>query len=376
LQDEPIPFIDLKAQYRGIEAAVHEVLHRVIDEASFILGPEVSAFESEFAEFLGTPYCAGVGSGTSALKLGMQALGIGPGDEVIVPANTFIACAFAVTQLGARPVLVDVGPDHLVVPSLVEAAITPRTKAIMAVHLYGQVADLDALGAICARHGVHLAEDGSQAHGARYGGRRAGSFGAVSAYSFYPAKNLGAYGDAGAVCTAAGDVVERVRALRDLGQRTKSVHSVVGENSRLDSLQAAILRVKLRRLDEWNGRRLIAAKRYDALLADTGFSPPLRGADEGHVYQYYVVRVRDRDRVREALRGRGIATNVNHPIPIHLQPAYADLGLGPGAFPMAEATARTVLSLPMFPELRDDQIERVVAALGDCAVDGSTDDGS
>jgi dTDP-4-amino-4,6-dideoxygalactose transaminase len=198
----------------------------------------------------------------------------------------------------------------------------------------------------------------------------------VSAYSFYPAKNLGAYGDAGAVCTAAGDVVERVRALRDLGQRTKSVHSVVGENSRLDSLQAAILRVKLRRLDEWNGRRLIAAKRYDALLADTGFSPPLRGADEGHVYQYYVVRVRDRDRVREALRGRGIATNVNHPIPIHLQPAYADLGLGPGAFPMAEATARTVLSLPMFPELRDDQIERVVAALGDCAVDGSTDDGS
>jgi dTDP-4-amino-4,6-dideoxygalactose transaminase len=360
-----IPLIDLKAQYRQIRAEVADAIDRVLTNTAFVMGPDVADFEREFAQYAGTTQCVGVASGTSALKLGMQALGIGPGDEVILPANTYIACAFAVSHVGARVVLVDSGADHLIDVSQIEAAITPRTKAIMAVHLYGQPADMDAITEIARARGLFVIEDASQAHGGTYKGAPLGSFGDVAAFSFYPGKNLGAYGDGGAVCTSNDAVAERVRLLRDLGQRRKHVHEIVGENCRLDTMQAAVLRVKLRRLDGWNALRRAAAAHYDERLKDAGF-PATRSRAE-HVFQYYVVSVLERDRVMAELKEMGISTGINHPTPIHLQPAYADLGASEGSFPQSEWACKTVLSLPMFPEISEKQIDRVSDALLRCA---------
>jgi dTDP-4-amino-4,6-dideoxygalactose transaminase len=357
----PIPLIDLKAQYGHIHAEIADAMERVLTSAAFVMGQDVTDFEREFARYTGTTQCVGVASGTSALKLGMQALGIGAGDEVILPANTYIACAFAVSQLGAKVVLVDCGADHLIDVPQIEAAITPRTKAIMAVHLYGQPANMDAILQIARTRELFVIEDASQAHGGTYAGAPLGSFGDVAAFSFYPGKNLGAYGDGGAVCTTNEAVAEQVRLLRDLGQRRKHVHEIVGENCRLDTLQAAVLRVKLRHLDAWNTRRRTAAARYDARLQDAGF-PAARSRTE-HVFQYYVVSVLERDRVIADLKDLGIHTGINHPTPIHLQPAYADLDAHEGRFPQAEWACKTVLSLPMFPEIQEQQIDRVTDAL-------------
>jgi dTDP-4-amino-4,6-dideoxygalactose transaminase len=362
---EPIPLIDLKRQYQDIRSDVWKALEGVMASSAFVMGEDLAAFEEEFARYIGTSQCVGVASGTSALKLAMQSLGIGPGDEVIVPANTYIACAFAVSHLGADVVLVDSGADHLIDVERIEGAITSRTKAIMAVHLYGQGADMVKILAIARAHGLFVIEDVSQAHGGMHGGKPLGSFGDVATFSFYPGKNLGAYGDGGAVCTSDDTLAERVRLLRDLGQRSKHVHAIIGENCRLDTMQAAVLRVKLRRLDDWNALRRAAAARYDARLRDARFVAP-RSRDD-HVFQYYVVAVLDRHRVIADLAALGVQTGVHHPTPIHLQPAYAHLGLREGAFPQAEFASETVLSLPMFPEIAPAQIDRVAGALLTCA---------
>jgi len=365
---EVIPFVDLKAQYRAIESDVLRAVTNVMETTAFILGPDVAAFEAEFARFIGLPHCTGVESGTAALKVALEALGVGRGDEVLMPANTYIACAFAASQLGAVPTFVDMRDDYLIDVDQIEAAITPRTKVIMPVHLYGQVADIEAIVAIAKRHGLKVLEDVSQAHGAMLGGRRAGTFGDVAGFSFYPGKNLGAYGDGGAICTADAELDDRVRLLHDFGQRKKYHHLIVGDNSRLDTMQAAVLRVKLAHLERWNAQRLQAAKWYDELLTAAAFAPPVRHTDEGHVYHLYVVRVAERERVMAELGAQGIQSGIHYPVPIHLQPAYSDLGIPAGAFPRTEAAATTILSLPIFPEITRAQVERVVAALRSCAV--------
>lgn len=338
----------------------------VMEEASFILGPDVTRFEEDFASYIGSAHCIGVESGTAALELALQALGIGSGDDVIMPANTYIASALAVSAIGARPVLVDADSAFLIDSELLESALTPRTKAIMPVHLYGQVVPMDPILAFARRHGLRVIEDACQAHGARYNGRRAGSFGDVGCFSFYPGKNLGAYGDGGAIVTNDAALDDELRLLRDFGQRKKYEHLIKGCNARLDSIQAAVLDVKLRHLDDWNAARRRHADAYDAMLPQIGIAAPRRLTDEGHVYHLYVIEVDRRDEVAAALRERGIATGIHYPIPIHLQPAYSDLGLGTGAFPRTERSAPHLLSLPMFPELREEQISLVVDALASC----------
>lgn len=302
-------------------------------------------------------------SGTAALQFALEALGIGDGDDVIVPANSYIASALAVSATGARPVLVDADENYLIDIGRCDAAVTPRTKAIMPVHLYGQAVPMDAVEAFAHRHGLYVIEDASQAHGARWNGRCVGSFGDVGCFSFYPGKNLGAYGDGGAIVTNDAELVQRLRLLRDFGQRKKYEHLIKGGNCRLDSIQAAVLDVKLRHLDEWNEARRRHAAAYDARLSKIGIEPPPCLRAEGHVYHLYVIEVENRDRVAAALRERGIATGIHYPIPIHLQPAYADMQLGRGTFPLTERSAGRILSLPMFPELTQEQIELVTDAL-------------
>jgi dTDP-4-amino-4,6-dideoxygalactose transaminase len=358
-----VPFVDLKAQFRALRAEIVPRIMRVMEEASFVLGPDVARFEENFAAYIGTGHCVGVESGTAALQLALEALKIGPGDEVIVPANTYIGSALAVSAVGADPVLVDVDRAYLIDPKLLEAALTRRTKAIMPVHLYGQAVPMDSIVEFARRYGLRLIEDACQAHGARWKGRRVGSFGDAGAFSFYPGKNLGAYGDGGAIVTDDAELADRLRLLRDFGQRKKYEHLVRGGNCRLDSIQAAVLDVKLRHLDAWNDARRRHAAAYDARLSKIGVKPPPRLHEEGHVYHLYVIEVERRERVAATLRERGIATGIHYPIPIHLQPAYADLHLGRGSFPRTERSAERVLSLPMFPELTEKQIELVADAL-------------
>ncbi len=355
-----VPFVDLKAQLNELREEVIPRIMTVIEDSSFILGPDVVTFEENFAAYVGTRFCVGVDSGTAALQLALAAMNVGPGDEVIVPANTFIASAVAVSEVGARPVFVDVDASYLIDPALLDAALTPRTKAIMPVHLYGQAVPMEPIVAFARKHGLRVIEDACQAHGARWNGRRVGSFGDAGCFSFYPGKNLGAYGDAGAVVTNDVTICEAVRLLRDLGQRRKYEHLVRAGNSRLDSVQAAVLDVKLRHLDRWNDARRRHAASYDAKLKQIGITPPLRLRDEGHVYHLYVIEVEDRAAVREVLAQRGVATGIHYPVPVHLQPAYADLGLGRGSFPRTEQTADRILSLPMFAELTEGQIDVVV----------------
>ncbi len=359
-----LPLVDLKAQHASIAAEVEAAVQRVMVNADFVLGGDVTSFEEEFARYCEAKHCVGLDSGMSALELGMRALGIGPGDEVITPAGSFIASSSAISFTGATPVWVDVDPrTYNIDPDLIEAAITPRTKAIMVVHLYGQPADMDRVLAIAARHHLPVVEDACQSHGARFKGRRTGSMGAFAAFSFYPSKNLGAYGDAGALTTGDPELAEKVRMMRNYGQRAKYDHVYLAWNRRLDTLQAAVLRVKLRHLDAWNESRRNIASMYGELLGSSGAGLPHSSPDLEHVYHLYVVQVADRQRVIDELAARGVATGIHYPLPIHLQEAYRDRGFTPGSFPVTEAAAQRVLSLPMYPELAEEDVRRVAAAL-------------
>jgi dTDP-4-amino-4,6-dideoxygalactose transaminase len=362
-----VPFVDLKAQYDAIRSEVWTAMEDVLSTTSFVMGPALDRFEEAFARYNGAAYCIGVGSGTAALSLALQALDIGEGDEVIVPANTYIATALAVSATGARPVLVDVCDDYLIDVEAIERAVTPRTRAIMPVHLYGQVVPMEPVLDVARRHGLRVVEDACQAHGARWNGRRAGTFGDLGCYSFYPGKNLGCYGDGGAIVTNDRELYERLRLLRDFGQREKYVHLIKGGNSRLDTLQAAVLNVKLQYIDAWNERRRSNARLYDELLRSAGFPVPQRLAGGEHVYHLYVTQVNDRDAVRAKLAESGVATGIHYPIPIHRQRAYADLGYGEGSFPVTEAAAPRLLSLPMYPELSEEQIRYVADMLAEVA---------
>jgi dTDP-4-amino-4,6-dideoxygalactose transaminase len=364
-----VPFVDLAAQYAAIREEVDAAIAEVLKGTDFILGRDVGLFEAEFAAYCGVAGAMAVDSGTSALELALRAYGIGSGDEVITAANTFIATALAISYTGATPVLVDADPQtHTLGVSLLERAITPRTKAIIPVHLYGQPADMDPILEIARKHQLVVIEDACQAHGARYKGRRAGSLGHAAAFSFYPAKNLGAYGDGGMVVSNDAQVIDAVKMLRNYGQRAKYHHELRGYNHRLDTLQAAVLRVKLRHLDAWNAARRQHARLYRELLADCPVELPIEADYAEPVYHLYVMRTRDRERLRRYLDERGISTGIHYPIPIHLQPAYRDLGYPQEAFPVTERYAAEILSLPMYAELTPHLVECVASAIKDFTV--------
>lgn len=360
-----VPFVDLRSQHQELSFELQAAFARVMDRSSFILGEEVAQFEQEFAACVGSPYAVGVGSGLDALRLALIALGVGEDDEVIVPANTYIATALAVSACGARPVLVDVeertfGLD----PRKVEGAITPRTKAIIPVHLYGQPCDIDAVLTIAAEAKLAVVEDACQAHGARVLGRGCGTLGDAGCFSFYPSKNLGAAGDGGMVVTGRSDLAERLRLLRDFGQERKYHHVMKGFNSRLDGLQAAILRTKLPHLARWNAQRASNAAAYAAALPPRAeIQLPATLAAPEHVYHLYVIRVLKRDALVKHLADRGVQTGIHYPIPIHLQKAYSNLGYSRGSFPLTERLADEIVSLPMYPELSADQIQVVANAV-------------
>jgi len=359
-----VPYLDLKAQYKSIKPEIDAAIARVLDSCQFILGGEVAGFEQEFAAYCGAAECIALNTGTSALHLALLAAGVGPGDEVITVPFTFIASVAAVTYTGARPVLVDIEPRSFNMdPAAIEAAITPRTKAILPVHLYGQPADLDPIMEIARRHGLVVIEDAAQAHGAKYKGRPVGSIGDITCFSFYPAKNLGAYGEGGAVTTGNAEYAKTIRSLRDWGQDRKYHHVLRGFNYRMEGFQGAILRVKLRYLEEWTEARRAVARKYHDLLADCGVERPLEMPWARHVYHVYTVRSEDRDGLQAALLAEGIQTAVHYALPAHLQPAYADLGYGKGDLPHAEAAAQQVLALPIYPELSARAIAEVAQAV-------------
>ncbi len=359
-----IPFVDLRAQYRSIQDEVRTAIDGVLESCEFTLGREVGAFEDEFAAFSGAAHGVGVNSGTSALHLALLAAGIGPGDEVITVPFTFIATVSAIDYTGARAVFVDIDPVTFTIdPTAIEAAITERTKAIVPVHLYGHPADMDPIREIARRRGLVVIEDAAQAHGAEYKGRRAGSLGDLACFSFYPGKNLGAYGEGGMVVTDNPDYARRVRMLRDWGAEKKYEHVLKGYNYRLEGIQGAVLRVKLRHLEAWTEARRAAATRYDRLLAGSGVPTPTAQPYARHVYHLYVVRSPKRLAWQAALLEHGIHTAIHYPTPVHLLPAFADLEYRAGQFPNAERAAREVLSLPMFPELSAEQSEAVARAV-------------
>jgi dTDP-4-amino-4,6-dideoxygalactose transaminase len=360
----PIPFVDLKRQYEAIRYEVHDAMQQVLDQCAFASGSAVAAFEAEFARYCGVRHCVGVNSGTSALHLALIACGVGPGDEVITVPMTFVATAWAISYVGARPVFVDVEPETYNMDiSQVERAVTSRTRAVLPVHLYGQMVHVDPLLEICERHGLVFIEDAAQAHGAMYYGRRAGSVGQVGCFSFYPGKNLGAYGEGGALTTNDDAIAARVRALRDHAQSARYRHEELGFNYRMDGIQGAVLGVKLRHLDSWNATRCQVAARYQEMLADTPLVHPYEAEGRRHVWHLYVVRSADRDRVQQALTAARIGTGLHYPIPVHLQPAYAHLGYRVGDFPVAEQMAQQCLSLPMYAELSEEEQEHIVEIL-------------
>lgn len=364
----PVPFLDLRAPYLELREDLDAAMLRTADSGWYLLARELEAFERAYAAYVGAKHCIAVANGLDALHLALRALGVGPGDEVIVPSNTYIATWIAVTQAGATPVPVE--PDDRTFnldPALVEAAITPRTKVILPVHLYGQPADMDAICAIAARHGLRVLDDAAQSHGARVRGRRVGAIGDVTAWSFYPGKNLGAFGDAGGVTTNDDALADALRVLRNYGSRVKYVNEVVGYNSRLDEIQAAVLAAKLPHLDAWNARRARLAARYAEGLRDTGLVLPEVPEWAESVWHLYVVRSPARDALQRALQAAGIGTMIHYPIPPHRQAAYASLGIDPEAFPIARRMAAEVLSLPMGPHLTDAQQDRVIAVVGELA---------
>lgn len=361
-----IPLVDLKANYLSIKPEIDAAIARVLDHTGFIGGPEVSAFEADFAAYQRTRRCVGIASGTGALFLALKALGVGPGDEVITTPHTFIATAEPIEDLGATTVLVDIDPVTFNLdPDRIEAAITPRTKVIMPVHLYGQIAPMDRIMAIAQRHGLKVIEDAAQAHGAEYQGQRAGAWGDAACFSFYPGKNLGAYGDGGALCTNDDALADTIAKLRDHGRTSKYAHDVIGYGERLDALQAAILRAKLPHLDDWNDARRRAAAFYDQALADVpSVCTPAQMPGARHSYHIYCLAVAgDRDAILSQLNARGIGAGIHYPIPLHLQGAMAHYGWKPGAFPLAERAAATIISLPIYPEITREQQEAVVAAI-------------
>lgn len=363
-----VPFLDAGAAYFELKDEIDSAIARVSGSGQYILGPEVKAFEEEFSAFCEADNCVGTGNGLDALKLALLAVGIGPGDEVIVASNTFIATWFAVSEIGAVPVPVE--PDqrtHNLDAARVESALTRRTKALLPTHLYGQPADLDPLLAIARESGLKLVEDAAQAHGARYKGKRVGAHGDAVAWSFYPAKNLGAMGDGGAVTTDDSEIAERVRRLGNYGSREKYVHEARGFNTRLDPIQAAILRVKLTRLEEWNARRTRLAASYDEALRDAAVETPLVPSWAEPSWHLYVIQYAERDRLTDALKARGIETLIHYPIPPHLQVAYRDLDLGEGALPVAERLAKQVLSLPIGPHLKPEQADVTADAISAAA---------
>jgi len=361
-----VPFGDLRLQYGALKVEIDAAVQQVLSNGWFILGKNVSAFEQEFAAFCGAAFGIGVGNGTDALQLALKACGIGPGDEVITVPNSATFTALAITATGATPTFADVdGASFNMDASCLEQAITPRTKALMPVHLYGQPADMDPILAVARAHNLRIIEDAAQAHGAAYAGRKVGSLGDAGCFSFYPSKNLGAFGDGGMVVTNDPELADRVRMLRNGGQKTRYDHRLLGVNSRLDEMQAAILRVKLGYLDKWNRQRRHIAALYTAMLGDCTVQPPVEATRSDHVYHLYVIRSSHREALKEHLARSGIETMVHYPTPIHLQAAYRGLGLGPGAFPVAERCASEVLSLPIFPELTDTKVRQVAAAIAE-----------
>jgi len=359
-----IPFLDLRAAYLELKPELDAAISRSLDSGWYIGGAEIEAFEAEYAEYCGAQYCVGVGNGLDALHLALKAFGVGPGDEVIVPSNTYIATWLAVSYTGAKPIPVEPDPrTYNINPALIEAAVTPQTKAIIPVHLYGQPADLDPILDIARRYKLWVLEDAAQAHGARYKGKRIGAHSDAVAWSFYPGKNLGAMGDAGAVTTNNPEIAEKLRMLRNYGSKVKYVNEMVGYNSRLDPIQAAALRVKLEVLDEWNARRRGVAGLYLEKLEGTGLVLPFVPDWAEPVWHLFVVRIPERDKLQKHLEASGIGTLIHYPIPPHRQRAYAGLGLSGGSLPISEAIHREVLSLPIGPHLSLEQAKRVVAAV-------------
>jgi dTDP-4-amino-4,6-dideoxygalactose transaminase len=359
-----IPLVDLRAQYLSIKSDIAAAIGRVLDTGQFVLGEEVEAFEQEFAAYQGASHGIALNTGTSALHLALIAAGVGPGDEVITVPFTFVATVAAIGYVGARAVYVDIDPATFTMDvNRLEGAITSRTKAILPVHLYGQPADMDPILEIAKRHGVKVIEDACQAHGAAYKGRPVGALGDAGCFSFYPGKNLGAYGEGGMVVTNNAAMAREIRMLRDWGQDRKYHHVLKGFNYRMEGMQGSILRVKLRHLEQWTEARRTHAADYRRLLQDSGVQIPIEAAYARHVYHVYAVRTQDRATLQRTLQSNGIGTGIHYPVPVHLQPAYEDAAYGPGDFPHSERAANEVLSLPMYPELSFTNVEMIVAAV-------------
>jgi dTDP-4-amino-4,6-dideoxygalactose transaminase len=359
-----VPYVDLRAQYRSIKPEIDEAVARVLDSCQFVLGPEVAEFEKDFASYCGSSECIALNSGTSALHLALLAAGVGPGDEVITVPFTFVASVATILYAGAKPVLVDIEPRTFNMnPDALQAAISPRTKAIVPVHLYGHPADMDPILEVARKHNLVVIEDAAQAHGATYKGRSAGSVGDIACFSFYPTKNLGAYGEGGAVTTSNPEYARTIRMLRDWGQDRKYHHLLHGYNYRMEGFQGAILRVKLRHLERWIERRRAIVKTYNEQLAGLDVVRPAEMPWARHVYHLYTLRSDNRDALQADLLNEGIQTGVHYSTPAHLQPAYAHLGYGPNSFPESKKAAREVLSLPLYPELTESQVQTVLDAL-------------
>lgn len=364
-----IPFLDLRLQYKQIKLEIDAAIGRAIDSAQFVLGPEVAAFEERFANYCGVRHCTALNSGTSALHLALLAAGIGPGDEVITVSMTFVATSAAILYCGAKPVFIDVKPDTWTMdPALIEAAITPRTKAILPVHLHGLMADMDPIIDVARRHGLLVIEDAAQAHGAEYKGRRAGSIGDVGCFSFYPGKNLGAYGEGGAAVSNNPELARQMTLLRDWGQESKYKHVMLGYNYRMDGIQGAVLKVKMDYVEAWTeGRRAIASI-YDRLLGGSCCRRPAPPPHSRHVYHVYAIELAQRDAVQKSLQAAGIGTGIHYPVPVHLQKAYTHLGYRLGDLPVTEALADRFLSLPIYAELRAEQAREVVRGLEEASL--------
>jgi dTDP-4-amino-4,6-dideoxygalactose transaminase len=361
-----VPYLDLQAQYNSIRTEVLAALGEICESGRFAQGPATLDFEEKFAAYCGVDHCVSVNSGTSALHLALRCLNVGPGDEVITVAMTFIGTAWAISYIGAKPVFVDIDPARRTMcPAKLEAAITPRTKAIVPVHLFGMPAEMDRIKAIADRHGLPIIEDAAQAHGARYRGTRVGQFGKIACFSFYPSKNLGAYGEGGALVTNDASIAQRARSLRDHAQSQKYLHDEIGYNYRMDSFQAAVLAIKLKRLDAWNAARADHAAHYTELLANSSYKLPTHFSDSECVWHCYVIEAPERHRVRSVLHEAGIETAVHYPVPVHLQKAYAHLGYKPGDLPVTETLCQHCLSLPIYPELSKEKIFTVVSTLLD-----------
>ena len=363
---DTVPYLDLPAQYDALRSEVLAALDEICESSRFAQGPATADFEAKFAAYCGVDHCVSLNSGTSALHLALRCLDIGPGDEVVTVSMTFIATVWAISYVSARPVFVDIHPLRRTMnPDKLEAAITPRTKAIIPVHLYGMPAEMDRIMAIAERHGLPVIEDAAQAHGAKYRGKRVGQFGRIACFSFYPSKNLGAYGEGGALITNDASIAQRARSLRDHAQSEKYLHEEIGYNYRMDTFQAAVLSIKLKRLDSWNAARVERARHYTKLLEGSSYKLPANVSDSECVWYCYVVESRQRDRVRSALRGAGIQTAVHYPLPVHLQKPYAHLGYQSGDLPITEALCKQCLALPIYPELSKEKMSRVASVLLD-----------